>query len=106
MLYYKEEKSDIVNELTKEEVLHVADLAKIEVDEKDIIKYKVELKQIMNQIDLINKVNIDEEGILISPSENKNIYREDVFVNEDVDILKNAPKSNGNYIEIKRFLNE
>lgn len=106
MLYYKEEKSDIVNELTKEEVLHVADLAKIEVDEKDIIKYKVELKQIMNQIDLINKVNIYEEEILISPSENKNIYREDVFVNEDVDILKNAPKSNGNYIEIKRFLNE
>ena len=106
MLYYKEEKSDIVNELTKEEVLHVADLAKIEVDEKDIIKYKVELKQIINQIDLINKVNIDEEGILISPSNNKNIYREDVFVNEDVDILKNAPKSNGNYIEIKRFLNE
>lgn len=106
MLYYKEEKSDIVNELTKEEVLHVADLAKIEVDEKDIIKYKVELKQIMNQIDLINKVNIDEEGILISPSNNKNIYREDVFVNEDIDILKNAPKSNGNYIEIKRFLNE
>ena len=95
-----------MNELTKEEVLHVADLAKIEVDEKDIIKYKVELKQIMNQIDLINKVNIDEEGILISPSNNKNIYREDVFVNEDVDILKNAPKSNGNYIEIKRFLNE
>ena len=95
-----------MNELTKEEVLHVADLAKIEVDEKDIIKYKVELKQIMNQIDLINKVNINEEGILISPSENKNIYREDVFVNEDVDILKNAPKSNGNYIEIKRFLNE
>ncbi len=95
-----------MNELTKEEVLHVADLAKIEVDENDIIKYKVELKQIMNQIDLINKVNIDEEEILISPSENKNIYREDVFVNEDVDILKNAPKSNGNYIEIKRFLNE
>lgn len=95
-----------MNELTKEEVLHVADLAKIEVDEKDIIKYKVELKQIMNQIDLINKVNIDEEGILISPSNNKNIYREDVFVNEDIDILKNAPKSNGNYIEIKRFLNE
>ena len=95
-----------MNELTKEEVLHVADLAKIEVDEKDIIKYKVELKQIMNQIDLINKVNIDEEEILISPSNNKNIYREDVFVNEDIDILKNAPKSNGNYIEIKRFLNE
>ncbi len=95
-----------MNELTKEEVLHVADLAKIEVDENDIIKYKVELKQIMNQIDLINKVNIDEEEILISPSNNKNIYREDVFVNEDVDILKNAPKSNGNYIEIKRFLNE
>lgn len=95
-----------MNELTKEEVLHVADLAKIEVDENDIIKYKVELKQIMNQIDLINKVNIDEEEILISPSNNKNIYREDVFVNEDIDILKNAPKSNGNYIEIKRFLNE
>lgn len=94
-----------MNELTKEEVLHVAHLARINVTDEDIEKYKVQLKQILNEIERINEVNV-EEDILISPTENKNVYREDNGIDEDVDILKNAPKKSGNYIEIKRFVND
>ena len=94
-----------MNELTKEEVLHVANLARINVNEEDIEKYKLQLKQILDEVNRINEVNVDED-ILISPTINKNIYREDVGVDESVDILKNAPKTSGNYIEIKRFVND
>lgn len=94
-----------MNELTKEEVLHVAHLARINVTDEDVAKYKVGLAQILNEIERINEVNVDED-ILISPTANKNIYREDVSVDESVDILKNAPKTSGNYIEIKRFVND
>lgn len=94
-----------MNELTKEEVLHVAHLARISVTDEDVEKYKVQLKQILDEINRINEVNV-EEDILISPTENKNVYREDIGINEDVDILKNAPKKSGNYIEIKRFVND
>lgn len=94
-----------MNELTKEEVLHVAHLARISVSEEDIEKYKVQLKQILDEINRINEVNVDED-ILISPTLNKNVYREDIGVDNEVDILKNAPKRSGNYIEIKRFVND
>lgn len=94
-----------MNELTKEEVLHVANLARINVSEEEIEKYKVGLKQILNELERINEVNVSDD-ILISPTSNKNVYREDVGIDENIDVLKNAPKTSGNYIEIKRFVND
>ena len=92
-------------ELTREEVLHVAHLSRIGVNEKDIDKYKVQLKQIMNEIERINELDVDGD-ILISPTDNKNVYREDIGIQENVDVLRNAPKKSGNYLEIKRFVND
>lgn len=94
-----------MNELTREEVLHVAHLTRIDVTEEDINKYKVQLKQILDEINRINELDVDGD-ILISPTDNKNVYREDIGINEDVDVLRNAPKKSGNYIEIKRFVND
>ena len=94
-----------MGELTREEVLHVAHLARIDVTEEDINKYKIQLKQILDEINRINELDVDGD-ILISPTDNKNVYREDVGINEDVDVLRNAPKKSGNYIEIKRFVND
>ena len=94
-----------MDELTKEEVLHVAHLARIDVTEEDINKYKIQLKQILDEINRINELDVDGD-ILISPTDNKNEYREDIGINEDVDVLRNAPKKSGNYIEIKRFVND
>jgi len=94
-----------MNELTKEEVLHVGDLARINVSDEELKRYQVGLKQILDELNRINEVNVDGD-ILISPSLNNNVYREDVGIDEDVDVLKNAPKKSGNYIEIKRFVND
>lgn len=93
-------------ELTNDDVKHVAHLARISVDEKEIKKYEVQLNQILKEMKRINEVNVKSDEILISPSENENVYREDIFENTDSPVLSNAPKTNGNYIEIKRFVNE
>ena len=61
-----------MNELTKEEVLHVANLARINVSEEDIEKYKVGLKQILNELNRINEVDASD-NILISPTSNINV---------------------------------
>lgn len=94
-----------MNELTKEEVLHVSDLAKINITDEELKSYQVGLKQILDEVNRINEIDVDGD-ILISPSDNKNIYRDDIGIKDDVNVLKNAPKSSGNYIEIKRFVNE
>lgn len=95
-----------MNDLTKEEVLHVAHLARIGVDDDDIEKYSHQLKQIMNEIDKINEIDVDISDFMISPTKNSNLYRSDVAVCEEVDFKLNAPKTNGNYIEVKRFRND
>ena len=95
-----------MNELTKEEVYHVAHLARINVTDDEVKKYQVQLRQILDEIERINKIKVKTDEILISPTDNKNVYREDIGIDEDVDIFKNAPRKSGNYIEIARFVNE
>ena len=92
--------------LSKEEVLHVADLARINITNDEIERYQNQLNQILNEMQRINEVNIEDDEILISPSKNVNVYREDIPNNEEEDVLKNAPKRNGNYIEVKRVIND
>ena len=92
--------------MTNEEVLKVAHLARVYIDDNEIEMYKGQLETIMNEINKINEVEIIDDDIMISPSNNINKYREDVPKKAKDDVLSNAPKTNGNYIQIKRFVNE
>ena len=87
------------NKLTKEEVLHVAHLARIKVDDDEIEKYQVELKQLLDDVDKIKEVEgydeermtrEDEPGEMLNPKE----------------VLKNAPRHSGNYIEVPIVISE
>lgn len=92
--------------MTNEEVLKVAHLARVSIDDNEIEMYKGQLEAIMNEINKINEVEIIDDDIMISPSSNINKYREDIPKKAKDDVLSNAPKTNGNYIQIKRFVNE
>lgn len=95
-----------MNELTNEQILHIAHLARIEVTDDEIESYKKELKSIMDEINKINEINIDDEDYIFSTTQNRNVYREDEGIDEVVDIKLNAPKTSGNYIEVSRCLND
>lgn len=92
--------------MANEEVLKVAHLARVYIDDNEIEMYKGQLEAIMNEINKINEVEIIDDDIMISPSSNINKYREDIPKKAKDDVLSNAPKTNGNYIQIKRFVNE
>ena len=94
--------------LSREKVLHVADLGRIAISEDEIEKFGYGLKQILDEIEKINNLDIKTEDILISPTENTNVYRDDevkdmLTIN---DALKNAPKTKGNFIEVVRVIND
>ena len=94
--------------LDREKVLHVASLAKLRIEEAEIEKYAKELKDLMSEVDRIQEAQIDDEEILISPSENKNVYKDDtvgsMLTREE--ILKNANKKYCSYIAVTRALND
>ena len=94
--------------LTKEEVLHVANLARIRVDEEEIEKYQVELKQLLNDVEKINDVVGYDEEMLIAPWD----HNADLRCDETGDmldkeaVLKNAPNHSGNYITVPVVIGE
>ena len=96
------------NKLTREEVLHVAELAKIKMTEEEIEKYQVDLKTILNEVEKINDVVGYDEEILIAN------WREPASLRNDEpgemlnpkEVLKNAPKHSGNYIEVPAVISE
>ena len=97
-----------MNKLTKEEVLHVANLARLQLTEEEIEKFSYQLKEIMDSINTINDVSTDEQEPLIAPWSNECILRKDEYqeYNLKQDILKNAPKSFDNFIEVGGVLND
>ncbi len=94
--------------LDREKVLHVASLAKLRIEDDEIEKYVKELKDLMDEVNRIQDVQIEDEEILISPSDNRNVYKDDtvgsMLTREE--ILKNANKKYGSYIAVTRALND
>ncbi len=94
--------------LKEEEVLHVAKLARIEIDKEELKSYQIKLKKLLNEIEKINEIEIKDSDILICPTENKCKLREDVNgeMLSPKEVLENAPRKSGNYIAVPVVINE
>ncbi len=87
--------------ITKDEVVHVADLARLELDEESIDKFAGQIGDILEYVDTLSRV--DTKGV--SPTSHvislTNAFREDTLKKHlDRDLaLANAPeKEDGNFI--------
>ena len=92
--------------LTKEEVMHVAHLARIEITEEELLKYQKDLKVLFDEIDKIRDLDDFDDERMISPSNNKfDLERESVLVDKE-NLLLNVPKKKGNFVEVPVMVNE
>ena len=91
-----------MNKLTREEVLHVANLARIEVTEEEIEKYSYSLKKLIDDIDKIKDVESKTDEILVTPTHHTITMRnENELRTVEFDILKkNLPSSVGKFVEV------
>ncbi len=94
--------------LTREEVLHVAELAKIKISEEEVEKYQIELKKLLNDVEKINEVKGYDEEILIAPWTHPTELRKDEagVMLQPKEVLENAPRHAGNYIEVPVVIGE
>ena len=97
-----------MEKLSKEEVLHVANLARINLSPDEIEKYRVDLKKLMNEVDKIKDIKGYDDDLMISPVEYNTELREDKEgkMLDYKTALKNAPHSTGNFVEVPVMLNE
>jgi len=88
--------------LSREEVLHVAELARISLTEEEIEKYQIELKKLLTDVEKINDVKGYDDEFLIACWENNTELRKDEkgeMLNPK-EVIENAPRHSGNYIEV------
>ncbi len=94
--------------LTKEEVMHVANLARISVSDEEIEKYAVDLKKILNEVDKIKDIKLSTEELLVTPVEHESVLRDDNDTTTVAfsEIKKNVPATVGNFVEVPVMVNE
>lgn len=94
--------------LSKEEVLHVADLARISLTEEEISKYQKELKKLLDDVEKINEVKGYDDDTLIACWENNAELRKDESgeMLDPKEVVNNAPRHSGNYIEVPVVISE
>ena len=97
-----------MNKLSREEVLHVAHLARIKVTDEEIEKYQVDLKKLLDDVDKINDIEVETEECLVTPTTQEAVLRSDQetsSVNFE-EIKKNVPDVVGNFVEVPVMIGE
>ena len=93
-------------QVSKEEVLHIANLAHLEIKENEIDNYLTNLQEILNFANIVNNVPVENLDITIGANEAKNIFRKDeIQVFEDNEgLLQNAVDKEQNMFKIPKVL--
>ena len=94
--------------ISKEQVEHIAKLARIELTEKEKEKFSVELSSILGYIDKLNQVDTSkvEQISQITGLENKTRGDESRKNNRESreKILEEAPAKKGDYFKVPKIL--
>ena len=101
--------------LNKEQVIHIANLARLELTEQEIEKMQNDLASILGYIDILNKVDsvrsgasngVDTSKVDLSKPEFalENVLREDTPISQSSEtiekILSQAPSREGHHIKV------
>ena len=93
--------------VSREEILHIANLANLEIKEDEIEEYLANLQDILNFAEIINSADTEKLDITISGNEAKNRFRKDeVKVFEDNQaLMQNGIDVEQNMFKIPKVLN-
>lgn len=93
--------------VSKEEILHIAKLADLEIKEEEIEKYALNLQDILNFTNTVNNAPVDGLDVTIGANEKKNVFRKDevkIFKDNEA-LLQNAPSEEQHMFKIPKVIN-
>lgn len=93
-------------QVKKEDVLHIAKLASLNIKEDEIEEYRRNLQDILNFANIVNSVNTDNISETFGNTSNVNVFREDKIIEfEDQELLtENAPEKQNNMFNIPKVI--
>ena len=94
--------------LSKEDVLKIAKLSKLEFSENEIEKFRTDLNKIFDHMEELNSVDTIDVEPLFNVLDLKDVLRKDVVKDSGIknDILKNSPNSDDEFIIVPKVVGE
>ena len=72
--------------VSKEEILHIAKLADLEIKDEEIEKYALNLQDILDFAEVVNNAPVDGLDVTVGANEKKNVFRKDeIKIFEDIE---------------------
>ena len=93
--------------ISKEEVIHIAKLACLNLSEAEIEKYTKDMQEILELANMVNNVNTEGMNETVAANNKSNVLRKDEVVdfgNREL-LLQNAPSQDEGMFRIPKVIN-
>ena len=92
--------------VSREEIMHIANLANLNIKEDEIDKYILNLQDILNFANIINNAPVEDLDVTAGVNKSANVFRKDEVVNfEDNEaLMQNAPEKDRNMFKIPKVI--
>lgn len=93
--------------VSKEEIMHMANLASLNLSEAEIQKYTDDMQDILTFAETIGKVNTEDIKESLAANENYNVFRKDEvkeFKDREL-LLQNAPSKEDGMFHLPKVIN-
>lgn len=92
--------------VSKEELLHIAKLANLNLKEDEVDLYLNNLQDILNFVDVVNSAPVSGLPETIGANKNYNVFRKDEIKEFDNNegLLENAPEKERNMFKIPKVI--
>jgi aspartyl-tRNA(Asn)/glutamyl-tRNA(Gln) amidotransferase subunit C len=97
----------VMSQITNEEVLKLARLARLRLSKEEIEKYTVELDRIMNYVEMLSDVDTDDLAPTNQVTGLVNVSRPDIvkdYVAKPESLLALTPSNSDGFIKVKRMI--
>ncbi len=97
-----------MTKITKEEIIHVAKLARLEITDEEVSKYTPQLESILEYASKISEIDTNDVAPTSHPLEMVNVLRQDE-IGESLtqeQALSNAPQAESGRFKVPQILGE
>jgi len=94
--------------ITRDEVYHVAKLARLTLSESEAAQYQKDLNSILTYVESLEKVETEGVAPMSHVLEVKNVWKKDIPSKKDMsdDLLSNAPMIEKGYFKVPKILED
>ena len=92
--------------ISREEIIHIAKLASLNLTDKEIDRYTKDMQEILNFAETVNKVDTNSITETVGINGSFNVFRKDEVKQEysKEELLKNAPSQDEGMFRLPKFI--